>query len=210
MQSITVAASKGGVGKTTATACLAVEASRSGGVGLYDADLQRSLARWHELREGTSNIRLISARDPAEAVSVAERQGCATLLIDTPPALLLSIQQAIAVADLVVVPVRPSPIDVEAVDSVIELITRADKPWVMLLTQVVPPVKDKFDGHANGARQYLSSLGRVLDPVLCTRKPYLHAMGLGKVGSEIDDKCAEEVMAVWAAVQQLMPKGARR
>ena len=48
MHTLTLAASKGGVGKTTLTSALAVEAAKKLHVGLYDLDPQQSLARWHD------------------------------------------------------------------------------------------------------------------------------------------------------------------
>ncbi|MDE2006119.1 MAG: AAA family ATPase [Rhodospirillales bacterium] len=124
---ITVAQQKGGTGKTTLAAHLAAFWAASGrGVALLDIDPQRSLARWHALR---------AARRPAPAaIGFADtagwrlagtieglRRGVDVVLIDSPPQVDTDARQAIRAADLVLVPIQPSPPDLWAAEGTLAL-----------------------------------------------------------------------------------------
>ena len=77
MHIVTVTSRKGGVGKTTLSCILAVEAERSGygPVALIDSDPMRGLDMWWQSRKSES-LGLISLdAGLASAVSVAERRG---------------------------------------------------------------------------------------------------------------------------------------
>src|SRR5919201_1499311 len=105
---LAVASLKGGVGKTTLTAHLAVQAERSGAgpVALIDTDPQGSLSAWWNSRESPT---------PSFASVVSALMAHARLiLIDTPPAFLPTVQAAVSVSDLVLIPARPSPQDLPA------------------------------------------------------------------------------------------------
>ena len=93
MRVIVVGSAKGGVGKTTITANLAVEAERQGmSVAIADLDPIRSLSNWHRLRrsqnQGASPCLIDDVETPYEAMEKAAEQGADWLLIDTPPGLL--------------------------------------------------------------------------------------------------------------------------
>lgn len=198
MLTITLAASKGGVGKTTLAACFAVEASRrSNKVAVLDLDPQLSLTRWHELRGEPANPQML-----AEGVSVeaAERRamkaGFDWLIIDTPPALMTRIAPAIDIADLVVIPVRPSPLDLEAIDPVVELCRHHDRPFVFVISQNPPR-----SSLTKGAVGYLQAHGEVLDEMVSLRTAHAGAAISGKTAPEIEkDKSADEITALWKAI----------
>src|SRR5271168_1164258 len=115
---IVVACQKGGAGKTTIAAHLAVQAVRAGHgpVVLVDTDPQGSLGEWRSERKddapalATANLADLAA-NPAELWSGK----AAFAIIDTPPALTASIERVIAIADLVLIPARPSPHDLRAI-----------------------------------------------------------------------------------------------
>lgn len=127
MKLIAIASQKGGCGKTTLAAHLAVEAENAGAgpVMLIDADPQRTLTHWWEDRgargiyvpgllkrtgqgTGAGEFNLLS-----DLESMREF-GASYVIVDTPPGLTSEIQEAIRYADLVVIPVRPSPHDLRA------------------------------------------------------------------------------------------------
>ena len=123
------------MGKTTLSACFAVEAAKDAIVGLVDLDPQQSLARWWELRGEPDNPDFYDSEERTlkQIVRAAQREKVEWLIIDTPPALMTRIQPAVAVADVVVIPVRPSPLDVEAIEPVIEMCELAKRPFVFVI-----------------------------------------------------------------------------
>jgi cellulose biosynthesis protein BcsQ len=109
MEILTIASQKGGAGKTTLSAHLAVEAERvgNGPVAVVDTDPQGSLADWWNQRRATTPL-FASVEVVRLSTHMAElrQQRVSLVVIDTPPALLDTIRAAIAVADLVLIPAR--------------------------------------------------------------------------------------------------------
>ena len=117
MKVIVLASRKGGAGKTTLSSHLAVEAERAGAgrVALADTDPQGGLAGWFNVRAADSPIFVDVSQGLQSAVQACRRGGMDLLFVDTPPAVTDVIVSVIAFADLVIVPVRPSPNDLRAV-----------------------------------------------------------------------------------------------
>jgi chromosome partitioning protein len=121
MHVIVLASQKGGAGKTTLAAHIAI-AAEAGGDGpavLIDADPQGSLS---------------ASELPAKLAALAEA-GYAVAVVDTPPAITEAITAVVELADLVVIPTRPSPHDLRAVGRTVELVQTAGKPFVFAVTQ---------------------------------------------------------------------------
>ena len=127
MRVIGIASRKGGSGKTTLSAHLAVaaEAADVGPVAVMDADPQGGLAGWWNARKAETPRWIDPAHGLQAAVKAAEAAGYGVLLIDTPPSRSETITEVMALVDLVVIPVRPSPNDLRAVGGTIELAKRA-------------------------------------------------------------------------------------
>ena len=144
MRVLALASQKGGSGKTTLSGHLAVQAQRAGAgpVVLIDIDPQGSLADWWNEREAeypafaqTTVSRL------ATDLAVLRQQGFKLAVIDTPPAITMAIQSVISVAELIVVPTRPSPHDLRAVGATVDLCERAGKPLVFVVNAATPKAK---------------------------------------------------------------------
>jgi chromosome partitioning protein len=199
---VVVAACKGGAGKTTIAAALAVRAAKeSEGVALIDLDPQQSLARWWELRGAGRVPELLPGVDVASVgVEAARVKGCQWVFIDTPPAFLSTIEAAIAVAGLVLIPVRASALDVEAVEPVVELCRRQDAQFAFVINAAEPRWKI-----TESAGQFLSRQGKVLPEVVSYRKAYITSMTQGQSGPEVesDGKCGAEIDALWRVVKKL-------
>lgn len=136
MQVLALASQKGGSGKTTLAGHLAVQAERSGfgPVALVDTDPQGSLAEWWNARtEETPYFARTSVTRLPDDLQQMRDVGIRLLIVDTPPAITSTIGQVIQVADLVVVPTRPSPHDLRAVGATVELIERLGKPLVFVI-----------------------------------------------------------------------------
>lgn len=141
---ITVAQQKGGAGKTTLAAQLGVAYAAGGRkVALVDIDPQRSLVSWWRERNGA-----VSVRHSVEVVEVAGyrvgneltrlKRAFDVVIIDSPPHAETEARLAVRAADLVLVPVQPSPMDVWATQPTIDLARGAKTPVIVVLNRVPP------------------------------------------------------------------------
>src|SRR3546814_3469938 len=77
----------------------------------------------------------------AADLEILRQQGFKLAVIDTPPAITMAIQSVISVAELIVVPTRPSPHDLRAVGATVDLCERAGKPLVFVVNGATPKAK---------------------------------------------------------------------
>ena len=140
---ITVAQQKGGAGKTTLTAHLAVAFKDAGKrVALVDIDPQQSLSNWFRLRQelyddaedGMVLSRTEGWRSRSEVDKLA--RGFDIVLVDTPPHAETETRVAVRGAHIAVVPCQPSPMDVWATYPVLELAQKEGTPALMVLNRV--------------------------------------------------------------------------
>lgn len=137
MRIITVFSQKGGSGKTTLAAHIAVQAELTGAspVGVLDADPQESLADWGNDRESDTPIVMqTSLWRLQEDVGLMRDRGMKLLLIDTPPGINPTVRSAIEVSDLVLVPVKPSPHDLRAAGNTFRVVEEIDRPLVFVIS----------------------------------------------------------------------------
>jgi len=133
MRTVVVASQKGGVGKTTIAGHLGVMAEMvgAGPVALIDTDPQGSLAAWWNERVAeTPLFAQVEIDRLTEHLAALEQAGIALTIVDTPPSVTPLIEKVLEVADLVVIPTRPSPHDLRAVGSTVELVERAGKKMI--------------------------------------------------------------------------------
>jgi chromosome partitioning protein len=207
---LALASQKGGSGKTTLSGHLAVQAQRAGAgpVVLIDIDPQGSLADWWNEREAeypafaqTTVSRL------ANDLQVLRQQGFKLAVIDTPPAITMAIQSVISVAELIVVPTRPSPHDLRAVGATVDLCERAGKPLVFVVNAATP--KAKITSEAAVA---LSQHGTVAPITLHHRTDFAASMIDGRTVMEVDpeSRSAAEMTALWKYISDRLEKNFRR
>ena len=143
---ITVAQQKGGSGKTTVAAHLAVALSRLNGttIALLDVDPQGSLGEWFEARErrlGEKHTGM-GFRTASGWGARREAMGLARdydfVVVDTPPKSDLEAKPAIEAASLVIVPIQPTPVDVWSSTATLKIVDRESTPALVVVNRVPP------------------------------------------------------------------------
>ncbi len=115
MQVIALIGNKGGAGKTTLCVNLAVALADKYQVVILDADPQQSSSQWHNVADCNVSVEVTEACDDIQYVLDGLESRFSYCLIDCPPSVhSRQMQQALRVADLAIIPVQPSPVDLWA------------------------------------------------------------------------------------------------
>ena len=143
----------------------------------------------------------------ANDLAVLRQQGFKLAVIDTPPAITMAIQSVIAVAELIVIPTRPSPHDLRAVGATVDLCDRAGKPLIFVVNAATPKAKITYE-----AAVALSQHGTVAPVTLHHRTDFAASMIDGRTVMEVDPKgrSAREVVELWDYVADRLEKNFRR
>jgi chromosome partitioning protein len=202
MKTIVIAAQKGGAGKTTLARNLSVAADQDGRKVLcLDLDPQGSLRAWWESRDADTPAML--ARDPSPQALIATLSAAKAqfdlCIIDTPPAAPEWLTEALGAADLVLIPVRPSPDDLRAVGATVAAVNRARVPFAFALSQT-PRARITEE-----AARVLAQHGRVVPVNIAQRVSYAETGATGQgVTETADGKAGAEIAAVWSYVKGLL------
>lgn len=200
MRTIVVASQKGGSGKSTIAGHLGViaEASGSGPVALLDTDPQGSLSSWwNERKAETPVFASADIENLAVHLKQLEEAGVELVIIDTPPAVSETIRKVLDVADLVLIPTRPSPHDLRAISSTVDMVKAARKRMVFVINGAAP--RAKITGEAAIA---LSQHGTVAPVILYQRTDFAASMIDGRTVQEIDpsSRSTVEIKNLWKYV----------
>ena len=126
MPLVALVGNKGGAGKTTLCVNLATALAARAPTVILDADPQRSSLQWREMAESDSAVTVLDAVDDVPAAVQDSRGGYEYVVIDCPPSVhAVQTGQVLAVCDLALIPVQPSPLDIWATVHIEEKIDEA-------------------------------------------------------------------------------------
>lgn len=196
MKVVTIASQKGGAGKTTLTGHLAVAALMGGSsVAIIDADPQGSLADWWNQREA-EDLPFVNSTiaELANNIQALRDGGIDFLFIDTPPQASDVIRHVVNHSDIVVVPTRPSPLDIRAVGRTVEIVDGCGKPMVFVVNSVKKNARITTDTAVG-----LSQHGTVSPVLLGDRGEFAISMIDGRTVMEVypNGNSAAEVLDLW-------------
>jgi chromosome partitioning protein len=199
---VTIAQQKGGSGKTTVAAHLAVAWARRRGktVAILDVDPQGSLGEWLEARERRlgEDATGLGFRTASGWGSRREASALARdydyVLIDTPPKAEQDARVAMDVCDLIVVPVQPTPVDLWATRATLKVAAGEDTPAILVVNRM--PSRARLTG------EMIEALGEFGPATAAARlgNRVSYAASIGRGSTVIEDaprsRAAEEIDAL--------------
>jgi chromosome partitioning protein len=209
MRTIAFLTQKGGAGKTTLAASLAVAAAHAGErVIALDLDPQASLLRWREYREATNapnkvmvepleNERLPRLHAILDGLAGA---GFTLAIFDTAGSDSAAARFVTDVANICLLPTRPTRLDVAATAATFRAVFLAKRKAAFVLNQCPPTYRSS---RASEAARDLMRLGVLAEPMLSARIDFQDAVaaGLGVTEYARDGKAAQEIEALWKWIQ---------
>lgn len=202
MRVLVFASQKGGSGKTTLAGHIAVEAERAGDgpVALIDTDPQGSMSKWWNSRQASTPVFIQSVFSQLYSDLQQIRQaGYKLVVVDTPPAVTRAIAEVVAVADLLVLPTRPSPHDLRAVGPTVDIAESHNKPVVFAINAATRRARITSE-----AAVALSQHGTVAPVNIHNRVDFAASMIDGRTVMETDPggQSAEEIGELWQYLKE--------
>jgi chromosome partitioning protein len=203
---IAIAQQKGGAGKTTLAAQLAVFWAEKKSVALMDIDPQGSLSAWHAMREVVEK--------PLPSIHLSDVSGWRVgteldrlkndfdvVLIDCPPHTETETKNAMRAAGLVVIPVQPSPLDVWATAPTAEFAEEQGASVRLVLNRVPPRANLVETVH----RMLKDKKMKVAKNVLGNRVAYASSLmeGMGVTEHQPSSRAAVEIRALAKELEKL-------
>ena len=191
MKTIALIAQKGGVGKTTLAINLAVASGLRSAI--FDLDPQESAAIWADRRKSElPHVEFLTERRLAEGLKAAERGAFELAIIDTPPAAGPQAFTAAQSANLILIPCRPSLVDLDAIRRTSQLIKSLNIPAFVVFNAAPHSATTLLED----ARAIAEEAGLSAAPtVLRERSAYRASWPLGKgvIETEPGSKAAQEL-----------------
>lgn len=198
MKILTIANRKGGAGKSTCAAHIAVEAVKNNlKVIIIDMDPQKTLEMWWQKRSD-ENPYLIdtNSNDLTDTLQKLKEKNFDLCIIDTPGDASVNAIAGIKSADLVLIPSKPTAPDLTAIGRTISMVEENKKNYAFVITQAIVRSKATLQGAS-----VLSQFGAVAPSVISNRTSYASAMGQGISATFLDKVADEEVSQVWEFIR---------
>jgi len=207
MEVIVIANQKGGSGKSTVLVHLAAAAEYvgNGPVVFSDTDPQGTAADWFNQRKRgdveTPRYTPLVLAELDSKLAALKKAGASYLFIDTAPSLGAVNAELFARADVILVPLNPTPADLRALVKALPLIRKSEKPFYFVLARVRANLKSN-----DGTAVALESLGLVLPTRMHERVIYADTFAHGRTALDIDPSgiAAREVIGIWANLKEKM------
>jgi chromosome partitioning protein len=204
-----IVSQKGGSGKTTLALHLAIAAAKDHKVLVIDLDPQQSAERWHAIRQRTTG----SKDDPSIAagpyqklsdmLKTARKLGAELVLIDTPPKLDKAIAPSLAAATLVLVPLKSSILDLQALEDCADVVNLAKARSKTLVVMNAVPTGRNGDAAVKESLRYAGRLKLEVAPERLSELPAFSQglkTGRGVTESERNGTAAKEIVALYKAL----------
>lgn len=205
MRTLAVVSLKGGSGKTTVAAHLALAAHLRGlEVLVADIDPQHSIADVLSARQADGPACLTtSAAGLLSAQFAAVGAGKDMMIIDTAAGQLEDASEALVLADFAVLVVRPTLLDLAGLARTLKLVNRIGKPVTVVVNQAPVMREENEPPMVKRALSALAYMKAPLSPVILrSRVIYQTALERGRSVEETADGAAmEEITSLWAHVE---------
>lgn len=202
MKAIAFLSQKGGAGKTTLTLHCAVQAEALGRqVVIADTDPQASASSWACVRaSSTPLVEKVDALSLQRRLDAARNDAIDYVLVDCAPHAGPEAVSICRAVDLVLIPVRPSALDLAAAVQTVQIVRRAGVRAAFVLSAC--PFRAPEIGEA---RMVLSKYADIpVSPVQITElRAFSRAISTGSSVLEFDPvgKAAAEVAALWGWIE---------
>jgi chromosome partitioning protein len=197
MKVISLVTQKGGSGKSTLCVSLAVAAQEAGhAICILEMDKQATASQWSQARQGKPpEVGQVTADKLLDIIAKLKGDVYEFVFIDTPGIDSPGTNAAIRASDLCLIPCRPTPADLRAMQPTLAAIQRLEKDFAFILNQTPPKgyrVRDTAEG--------LKVLGMLAEVNVVMRNDHQDAIGSGQGVTEFNPEgpAAEEMRRLWA------------
>lgn len=201
MKTLAMIAQKGGTGKTTLALSLAVAAATKGqNVLVIDLDPQASACRWGDRRAlGVPAVMDAQPARLAAALAKAAQAGIDLAIVDTPARVEQAAAEAAKVADLVLIPCKPSILDLETLRTTAELVQGRAKRSPLVILNAVPAQGTRHEQ----AAEAITGMGLAVCPAQVGQRvafEYATQVGLTVTEYEPEGRAASEIRQLYDAI----------
>jgi chromosome partitioning protein len=203
MKTIAFINQKGGTGKSSLAASLAVAALEADEKPfVIDLDPQGTVFSWGERRKAeTPAVDRARAAQLVAVLDALDKQGYTLAVIDTQGADVATSSEVMRCANLTLIPARPTVPDIEASKPTISSLTALGRPYAFVLNQCPTTASS---ARATDAARALDLLGVLAQPMMGMRTDHQDAIALGQGVTERDPngKAAREMRDLWLWIKK--------